>query len=160
MEEEKKETQKEEEASLEVCQKKCEEYLDGWKRAKADLANYKKEEHEHFERMVKYGNEVIISDLLIVLDSFSLGRKAMKEYKEAEDGLRLIQMQLEEILKKFGMKKIEAQKGDTFNPKEHEAMGEIKSDAPPGTVAEMIEIGYTLHEKVLRPVKVMISKEI
>jgi len=148
-----------EETELETCQKKCEEYLDGWKRAKADLANYKKEERQHFEKMIKFGNETIISDLLIVLDSFTLGRKAVKDNHEAEEGLRIIQSQCEEILKKFGLKRIEGKMGDLFNPAEHEAIGEMNSEAPPGTISEIIETGFKLHEKVLRPAKVMISKE-
>ena len=54
------------------CQKERDEYLDGWKRAKADLINYKKDEAKRFETIIKFSQEAIIRDLINILDSFDL----------------------------------------------------------------------------------------
>src|SRR3989344_6824683 len=62
---------------LQKCQKEKDEYLDGWKRAKADLSNYKKDEMKRFETVAKFANEAIIRELIAVLDSFDLALVAL-----------------------------------------------------------------------------------
>ena len=144
----------------EQCEKERDEYLDGWKRAKADFSNYKKEEAFRFEQFARLSNEAIVSELLVVLDSFRLGLAIAEEDNPAKKGMLLIKNQLEETLKKYGLEKILVKIGDTFNPSEHEAISEIASDAPPGTIAEEVETGYKLHTKVVRPTKVKLAKEL
>ena len=60
------------EDELTKCKRECGEYLDGWKRAKADLINYKKEETKRFEGISRFSQEILIRDLINVLDSFDL----------------------------------------------------------------------------------------
>lgn len=144
---------------LEVCKKECEEYLNGWKRAKADYINYKKEEVVRFSSWAKMSNEALLEDLLLVLDSLTLGISVLPEENAERMGMMLIKTQFEDILRRHGLEKMQISPGDTFNPLFHEALGEISSNAPPGTIAQELESGYALAGKAIRPVKVMLSKE-
>ncbi len=144
--------------NLEKCEKERDEYLNGWKRAKADFINYKKEEAERFREFAKFSNEALVLELIMVLDSFSLGLAVLEDDKPAEKGMRLIKNQLEETLKKYGLEKITVKSGDAFDPAFHEGLKEVESAAPPGTIAEGIDIGYALNGKVIRPARVNLSK--
>jgi len=75
-----------------------------------------------------------------------------------EKGIYLIRSQMEDILKKRGLEKIDIKVGDVFDPAMMEAMTEVESDLPHGAVVEEIEPGYRLHEKVLRASRVIVSK--
>lgn len=135
------------------------EYLAGWQRAKADFINYKKEEYRRLEELARYGSEELIRDLVTVLDNFDLGLRALEKGGPAEKGVYLIRTQLEDILKKRGVAKIALAPGDPFDPAVAEALAEVATDAqPPGAVVEVIEPGYRLHDKVLRPARVLVSK--
>ena len=143
---------------LAKLEKEREEYLAGWKRAKADLINYKKEESRRFEQFAKLSNEVLITELIAVLDSFDLSLTVLEKDKPAQKGIALIKNQLEGVLKKYGLEKIVVRLGDSFNPNYHEAISEIGSDKQEGTVAEEAESGYVLGGKVIKPVRVKLSK--
>lgn len=146
-------------SELEECKKERDEYLDGWKRAKADLINFKKDEAERLAGFLKSGNENIIRDLLSVLDSFKLGIVATeKESPEVAKGMLLIKNQLEDALRRYGLEKMVVAMGEMFDPAKHEAMGEMHSEYPDGAVAEEVEGGYKLYDKVIRAAKVMVSK--
>jgi molecular chaperone GrpE len=147
-----------ENSGLEEMKKQRDEYLAGWQRAKADFINYKKEEFAHLQEVAKYGNEDLIKDLISVIDNFDLGLRALEKAGPVEKGIYLIRSQIEDILKKRGLQKIEVKAGDTFDPATMEAMTEIKNDFPHGAVVEEIEPGYRLHEKVLRASRVIVSK--
>lgn len=146
------------EAKLVTSERERDEYLAGWQRAKADFINYKKEEMAHLQEAVKYGSEDLIKDLISVMDNFDLGLRSMEKAGPVEKGIYLIRSQIEDILKKRGLEKIEIKIGDAFDPATMEAMTEIESDQPHGAVVEEIEPGYRLHEKVLRASRVIISK--
>jgi molecular chaperone GrpE len=146
------------ETKLAEAEKQRDEYLAGWQRAKADFINYKKDEMAHLQEAMKYGSEDLIKDLISVMDNFDLGLRAMEKAGPVEKGIYLIRSQIEDILKKRGLEKIEIKVGDVFDPAMMEAMTEVESDLPHGTVVEEIEPGYRLHEKVLRASRVIISK--
>lgn len=135
------------------------EYLAGWQRAKADFINYKKEEYTHLQEVARYGSEDIIKDFITVLDNFDLGLRAMEKNGTVEKGVYLIRSQIEDILKKRGLEKVEIRVGDKFDPAIAEAMTEVESEQPPGTVVQEIEPGYRLHDKVLRAARVIVSRE-
>jgi molecular chaperone GrpE len=143
---------------LAAAEKQRDEYLAGWQRAKADLINYKREEMVHLAEVAQYGNEEFIRELVVVLDNFDLGLRAMEKNGGVDKGIYLIRSQIEDILKKRGLEKIELRSGDKFDPAVAEAMVEIESDKPPGTVIEVAEPGYKLHDKILRAARVIISK--
>jgi molecular chaperone GrpE len=144
---------------LAVCKKQCDEYLDGWKRTKADFINYKNDETARMRDLLKFGNESLLYDILPVFDSFDMGMAALKEDSEVKKGIKLICAQLEDIVKRHGLEPIEAPPGTPFDPARHEAIGETVSDIPEGMIAEETKRGYALHGKILRPAKVKIAKK-
>jgi molecular chaperone GrpE len=144
---------------LTAAEKQRDEYLAGWQRAKADFINYRKEEYQHLEEVARYGSEDLIKDLLTVMDNFDLGIRALEKNGPVERGIYLIRSQIEDILKKRGVQKIELKPGDPFDPSIAEAVSERESDKPPGAVVEEIEPGYRLYEKILRAAKVIVSKQ-
>lgn len=143
---------------VEELKKKCEEYLNGWKRERADFLNYKKEEMERIGCMIKYANQEIILKILPILDNFYLAEKHIKD-----EGFLQIKKQLEDFLAKEGIEQIEVL-GKPFDPAKMEVVEEIdKKDRGPssiqtGMVAEEVQKGYTMHGKLIRPAKVKISK--
>ena len=146
------------EEKLAECQKQSEEYLNGWKRAKADFINLKKDEDKRFEEVMKYGNSELVKELIDVLDSFDLATDLPK-------GALLIRQQIEEILKKQGLERIPIQIvssggiAQQADPNFHEVIEEIESTEPPNTILEEIVKGYTLYGRVVRPTKIKVAKE-
>lgn len=150
---------KELKAELEKVSKEKDEYLDGWRRTKADLINYKKEELRRLEEVAKFGSEEVIRDLISVLDSFELALSTLeKPDTKIEKGIYMIKNQLEDILKRRGLQRIKVNKGDKFDPNYHEAVGSIVEDGPSGAIAEEVEAGYMLYDEVLRPIRVKLFK--
>ncbi len=139
-----------------LCRKEADEYLNGWRRAKADLINYKKEELTRAETMIKFSNESLLKDLLVVMDSFDLALKTANT-GAGEKGIEMIKSQFESLLRRNGVVPIKAV-GESFNPSFHEAVTEEVSSLPPGSITEEITRGWKLHEKVIRPSQVKIAK--
>jgi molecular chaperone GrpE len=135
------------------------EYLAGWQRAKADFINYKKEELQRIQETARYGSEDLIKDLISVMDNFDLALRTLEKAGPVEKGIYLIRTQIDDILKKRGLEKIDLKPGDVFDPAVAEALSEVDAEQPPGTIVQEIESGYRLHEKVLRPARVIISKD-
>jgi molecular chaperone GrpE len=159
MPEEQKEITNTDQKSLEAITAERDEYLNGWKRAKADLANHQAAESKRLAEFAKFVGESMMKDLIVVLDSFALASAAIPETNEAKKGLLLIQAQLEETLKKHGLEKITAKAGEAFDPARHEAMALVDGNGkPPETVAEEIEKGYSLNGKLLKPARVTVTK--
>ncbi|MDO8442722.1 MAG: nucleotide exchange factor GrpE [bacterium] len=155
---------KEIEEKLIKCEKEKEEYLNGWKRAKADSINQQKDELKRMEEIMKFANADIIKDLLLVLDSFELSLLATKDPEaknsstsSLREGIEIIYSQLEKILNKQGLEKIKAL-GEKFDPALHEAMLQEESDKESGTILEEMVKGWKLNGKVIRPTKVRIAK--
>lgn len=144
---------------LKQCELKCKEYLEGWQRAKADFINYKNDEAKRFEDMGRFVTGGLIQDILPVLDSFDLAFQ-YKMPPEIERGVLLIRSQFEDVLKKRGFEEIAVAKNEMFNPEKHESIGEMESDAPEGTIAEVVQKGYFLRGRVLRPARVRLSKSL
>ncbi|MEK7658013.1 MAG: nucleotide exchange factor GrpE [Patescibacteria group bacterium] len=159
--EDKKEEEKNQEISSDdaaKCQKERDEYLEGWKRAKADLINYKKDEIKRFETVMKMANESLIKELIGVLDSFDLALNNLEKEGKAEKGVYLIRTQLEDVLKKSGLEKMVVSVGEIFNPAFCEVIAAVESDKPSGTIIEEIEKGYSLNGKIIRPARVKVAK--
>ena len=144
--------------ALAVCERERDEYLNGWKRAKADLANYKKEEADRAAAVARFSQELLISDLLAVIRSFQVGLAAWREETAEKNGMSLIFAQFLDTLKRHGLEKISVETGGLFDPETQEAVETVETDKPPGRVAEEVETGYTLHGKVIKPAKVKIAK--
>lgn len=159
---------------LKNCEEEKKEYLEGWQRAKADYINYRKDEQKRFVEMMQFATAGLILEVLPVLDSFAAlenifkGELRLSEDergsalkhipKETEQGILLIRIQLEDILKKQGLEQMKVGVGENFNPELHESIGEIESDMNEGKVAEVVQKGYLFQGKVLRPARVKIAK--
>lgn len=150
-----------EESELNRCMRELQEYLTGWQRAKADFVNYKNEEAKRLEDTARFMTRSLVSDILPVLDSFDLACEHWEQKSGSEQdvkGILLIRTQLLDILKKRGVQAIACHKGDPFNPELHEALGEVESDFPEGTIAEESQTGYMLQGNVIRPARVRLAK--
>ncbi|MBI2049854.1 MAG: nucleotide exchange factor GrpE [Candidatus Staskawiczbacteria bacterium] len=156
---------------LEECQKKQEEYLNNWKRERADFLNYKKNEMERIGVLGSYLKEEIILRVLPILDNIELAEKKLPDkLKKGEGenpqavewtkGFLQIKKQIEEFLKKEEIEEIKTA-GQKFNPNTMEASEEVREGATPaesGMVTEELQKGYTMNGKVIRPAKVKITK--
>ncbi|MFH0857000.1 MAG: nucleotide exchange factor GrpE [bacterium] len=112
-------------SDLEAAEKKMAEYLDGWKRAKADYMNLKKEAEQRYKDLIKFANAGLILELLPVLDNFKLAVMHIPESEKNADwviGIMHIKKQFEDILKNLGIEEIKTV-GEKFNPELHEAVG-------------------------------------
>ena len=149
--------------ALLACEKQRDEYLSGWKRAQADLINYKKDEGRRLEEAGVYAHMSVVRDLLPILDSFGFALATVEEGSPAYKGMVLIQSQLLDVLKRKGVEKIIVKRGDAFDPTFHEAMMEV--DAPPdedavpsGSIVTELVAGYTMNGRTLRASKVTVAK--
>jgi len=144
---------------LEECVKLRDEYLAGWQRAKADLINYKKGEMERMGQIVRYASEELMCKILPILDNLERAEEGMPEEKKDDEyfkGFLQIKNQVRDLLKNFGVEEIEAL-GKKFDPNFHEVVGEAEGGES-GEIKEVLQKGYTLQEKVIRPAKVKIVK--
>ena len=142
----------------EKCEVEKNEYIEGWKRAKADLINYKRDEEKRFEEVSKFSIQGLLREIIPVLDSFDLALSVLDKDGKAEKGVSMIRAQLEDALRKGGLEKISINKGDAFDPMIHESIREEKSELQEGSVVNVIEQGYILHGRVIRPARVSVSK--
>ncbi|MDD4931699.1 MAG: nucleotide exchange factor GrpE [Candidatus Colwellbacteria bacterium] len=147
-------------AEMEQLKKERDEYLDGWKRAKADLINYKNEELTRLREISRFAGEDMMRDILVVIDSFDLGISVLGEESEgaAGKGMYMIRTQLEDVLRKKGLERVIVSTGSPFDPSLHEAIASIESNLPSGTVVDEVERGYLLNGKLLRPARVVVAK--
>ena len=141
---------------IEQLKKEKNEYLAGWKRAKADLINYKKEESERQQKWGWVIRAEFASKILPALDSLDRAEQSMK----GDKGFVQIAKQLRKAFREQGIEEIKAQ-GDQFNPELHEAVQEVQilaAGGKAGQVVEVVEKGYAIEGYVLRPAKVKITK--
>lgn len=145
---------------LEELRQKCEEYLNGWKRAQADYQNLIKETAKQKEFFIKAANENLILDLIPVLDNFKIAFCQIPKEKENSAwviGFNHIKKQLEELLCGFGLEEIKTI-GAKFNLLEHEAVGEkLVEDKADGVIIEEKKPGYKLNGKVVQVAKVVVN---
>ena len=144
---------------IEKLKHERDEYLDGWKRSKADFLNYKKEEGERLQEMAEYVKGGLLVKILPILDNLV---RAEKEIPEKEKGNKVykgflyIVGQWRGFLKSQGIEEVQTI-GKPFNPEVHEAVGEVEGKEV-GFVAEEVEKGYTMNGKLLRAAKVKVIK--
>ena len=148
---------------LEEAKAKCEEYLNGWKRERADFINFKKSETDRMSELVKFSNEDLILKILPILDNLYLAEKhladaGLLQENEWLQGFTQIKKQLEDFLAKEGISPIDSI-GKQFDPNIMEAVGDVPADAEGSGVAkEEVQRGYTLHGRIIRVAKVKVSK--
>ncbi len=136
---------------------KAEANLAGWQRAQADFINYKKRSEREKADLGKYANSELILKLLPALDDLERALAAIPP-RQAKlswvEGVRLIERKLKATLEAEGISQIEAL-GEPFDPYFHEAV--MQSKGREGRVVEEIQKGYKLHDRVIRPSKVVVG---
>jgi molecular chaperone GrpE len=136
------------------------EYLDLLQRTRADFANYQKRNQKEREQERRYWNGPLVLDLLPALDNLERATEAAKQAGETGplvQGVAMVQAQLLDILRRHGVTPIEAQH-KPFDPNLHQAvMQQPAADQPPNTVVQVLERGYMIHDRVLRPARVAVS---
>jgi len=143
---------------IKLKKKKEKELTDTLQRVQADFENYKKRVEKEKKEFLQFANEELILKVLPILDNFELAlMNAAEKNGEFVKGVELIYAQLFELLEKMGLKAIDA-KGYKFDPYFHEALLQEESKEEDGVVIEVLQKGYLLHDKVLRPTKVKVSK--
>lgn len=139
-----------------------EEYLAGWQRAKADLINYKKETEREKEIRAKYAAEDIIESLLPVLDSFNLARGNKEAWEKVDQnwrqGIEYIHTEMLRTLSLWGLSEIDPPIGTSFDLAVHAGVENIETNdkEKDGTIAEVVQKGYAISDKILRPARVKI----
>jgi molecular chaperone GrpE len=129
-------------------------------RAVADLRNYRRRVSQELQREREAGKASVIEDILPVLDNFERTLDAGKAGASLEtllEGVQLIERQLRAALERHGLRPIEAE-GQPFDPELHEAVVTETSDDAEGTILEVLEPGYLLGDRVVRPAKTKVSK--
>jgi molecular chaperone GrpE len=148
--------------SLEQVLKKAEldaaEHHDAWLRAKADAENIKKRAQIDIANAHKYAIEKFSTELLPVMDSLEAALAVENATVENfKSGMDLTLKQLNSTFEKFNLKQINPQ-GSKFDPHLHQAMCMVDSDLPPNTVVQVMQKGYILNDRVIRPALVSVSK--
>lgn len=134
---------------LKIAEDKAKEYLDGWQRAQADFVNIRKRDEEAKVEFLKFAKGDLIEQLMPVLDSLEL----------AGGHSEPIRKQFLQILKANGLEELNPI-GQEFNPREHEAIGSIKTEKQneDHKILEVLQKGYILQGKIIRPAKVKIGE--
>lgn len=133
-------------------------------RVKAEADNFRKRMAREKDQFCKYATESVMQDLIPVIDNLELASGHGREVEACSDLIQGIDMTIKiflDTLKKHGLEKIETNIGDDFDPAWHEAMAEEQTEKlDSGKVCQIVQTGYKLKERVLRPVKVLVSKKV
>ena len=144
---------------LEKIKRQSDEYLNGWKRAKADYLNLKKEMESQNREIKEWMSKIMIIPLLSIVDGFEKAFSEIPENLKNDlwvKGVEGIKKQFEDYLKTQGVEAIKAI-GEKFDPFKHEAVESVESGES-NVIAEELQRGYLLNGEVLRPAKVKVYK--
>jgi molecular chaperone GrpE len=144
---------------LAEAQAKLDEQRDAWLRALADAENARKRAQADIAQARKYAAERIVEDLLPVMDSLEAALGAAGASPDAlRAGVELTQRQLRLAFERAGVAEVNPGAGQRFDPNRHHAMAAVEADQEPNTVLAVMQKGYTLHDRVVRPALVTVAK--
>jgi len=138
---------------LAEAQARIEEQKDAWMRAMADAENARKRARADVEAAHKFAVERMAESLLPVMDSM----EAALQSKDVS-GIEITSRQLKSALEKANVQDISPAPGERFDPHKHQAMAAVESAAEPNTIVAVMQKGYLLHDRVLRPALVTVAK--
>lgn len=145
---------------IKELEKEKENYLNSWKRDLANFINYKNKEGERTKEIIFAVKENMFEKIIPILDNMFLAEKATPENLKKDSsvkGLLMIKKQLEDFLKLEGLEEINESEV-VFNPRLHEVLEEVVKKGDSQKVTEVVQKGYKINDKVLRPAKVKIIK--
>lgn len=146
-------------ARLREAKRLAEERLDGMKRLKADLENYRRRTIREQTDVVERASRGLVERLLPVLDDFERAIESARSTKGAEGlvkGVELVHQSLRETLEAEGLERMDPA-GDPFDPHDHEAVSSVPGDVEEATVTEVVRPGYRLKDRTLRPAMVHVT---
>jgi len=139
------------------------QYLMSWQRAQADFVNIRKRDEESKKDYLKFANENLINELLSVVDSFSMAFANKESWEKVDKnwraGVEYIYTQFKNVLKDYGLEEFDPS-GELFDATKHEALGTVVTDIKEDDhrVLEVIQRGYFLYGKMVRPAKVKVGE--
>jgi molecular chaperone GrpE len=141
----------------EALRNENEELIDTLQRLQAEFENYRKRAARDQADLVARAHERLVKELLPVLDDLERALEAAEQHEEAklEEGVRLVHRALAEALEREGLAEIET--NGKFDPHVHEALLTQPSEAEEGSVIEVLQKGYRLGDRVLRPSRVVVA---
>lgn len=129
-------------------------------RMAAEMDNFKKRLTREHQEQMRYASEKVLSDLLPALDNLDLAIQYGSTHEACRDmmqGIEMTRKQLLDAVAKSGLASL-GEKGEEFDPSKHEAIGvEADEGVAPGAVSRVLQRGYKLHDRLLRPAKVMVN---
>jgi molecular chaperone GrpE len=142
---------------LAAAEAKAQQHLDDLKRLAADFDNYRKRVTREQAALSARAAERLVKELLPIVDDLERALEAAEEHEEAklEEGVRLVHRQLASVLEREGLAEIET--NGKFDPHVHEALLSQPSDAEEGSVIGVMQKGYRLGDRVVRPARVIVA---
>jgi len=137
------------------------EYLDHLRRLQAEFENYRKRVRRESDELRLRAGEDVVESLLPVVDNMDRALEAAAKHEEGQliAGLQLVSGQLNDALAAHGLAEVPTAVGDPFDPTVHEAvMTQPSDDHDEGVVLQVLERGYLLHGRLLRPAKVVVAR--
>jgi molecular chaperone GrpE len=148
-------------AELEKMRASSNDYFDGWQRERADFSNYKKRVERDAGSAQQNALAAVVKKYLVILDDLERALKTRPTNGEGAawaDGIELICRKLSNMLEQEGVRRMEAEK-ESFDPRRHEAiMQEESPDHESGQIIEVIQQGYLLGDRVIRPALVRVAR--
>ena len=140
-----------------ALQAERDELFDRLQRLAAEFDNFRKRNARENAALAERANERLVKELIPILDDLGRALEAAAEHEEAklEEGVRLVHRSLDDLLTKEGLSEIDTE--GRFDPHVHEALLSQPSDADEGAVIEVVQKGYKLGDKVLRPARVVVA---
>jgi molecular chaperone GrpE len=150
-------TQPEESVDVDALQADRDQLFDRLQRLAAEFDNFRKRSARDQAAFAERANERIVKELIPILDDLGRALEAASKHEEAklEEGVSLVHRALADVLAKEGLSEIETD--GKFDPHVHEALLSQPSDAEEGSVIEVVQKGYKLGDKVLRPARVVVA---
>jgi molecular chaperone GrpE len=143
---------------LEVVRRERDEYLDNMRRMKADLENSRARLEREHARSVELASERLVKELLPILDSLE---RALEADGDVKEGVEATRDQLVDVLTQEGLNPISSKEGQCFDPAVHEGlMTKPSNEHEEDTVIQTLERGYALNGQLIRPAKVVVSKQV
>ena len=146
------------EEMLKEAERKAQEHYDAWMYAKAEGENIRRRAADDVSKAQKFAVERFSNEMLAVMDSLQAGMAVETENVESfKSGMELTLKQLSSVFEKFNITEINPV-GEMLDPHKHQAISMVDSDQPANTVVSVMQKGYALNDRVLRPAMVMVSK--
>jgi len=146
------------EEMLKEAERRAQEHHDSWMYAKAECENIRRRGNEDVAKAQKYAVERFSKEMLAVKDTLEAGLTVETANVESfKNGMELTLKQLSGVFEKFNISEINPV-GEKFDAHKHQAISMVESDQPANTIISVMQKGYALNERVLRPALVLVSK--